>query len=385
MRKRFLVTLLTLLVMGGVTAVAVFLAKGYRVSPETGQISGTGILSITSIPDQASVYLDGHLTTATNANVNSLSPKTYDVKIVKEGFISWEKKVEVKQGLVTEVKATLFRALPSVYPLTYTGAEKVTLSPDGQKIAYVIPLQEGTNPIAAKKSGVWVWQMSQQAINFARGAEQRQVAISGSGLDYSQADYRWSPDSSQLLVSFPDRQLLLDASRLNDPPRDITAVLQSTLRSWDEDQKNKDLNRLQLIRDVNLRQIASSAAQLKWSPDESKILYAQKGSYKVVDLVSKKSYDMPQASFYAWMPDSDHLVLSEMAAQSQGGDKKQGALLPGKISIIEYDGANRAEVYAGNFDPQSVVVWPDGTRLVIVSAFQTVTASQPNLYGISLR
>src|SRR5258708_33078786 len=130
MSRRFLITIITILIIIAIAAGAAFLANGYRFSPKTGNISGTGILSITSVPDQASVFLDGHLTTATNTNINSLIPKEYDVKIVKEGFIPWEKKVEVHEGLVTQIKATLYRSLPSVYPLTYTGAEHVTLSPD---------------------------------------------------------------------------------------------------------------------------------------------------------------------------------------------------------------------------------------------------------------
>src|SRR5581483_5211609 len=100
MSKRFIFTIVTLIIIIAIASVAVFLAKGYRFSPKTGSITGTGILSITSMPDQASVFLDGHLTTATNTNINSLIPKEYDVKITKEGFIDWEKKVQVKEGLV---------------------------------------------------------------------------------------------------------------------------------------------------------------------------------------------------------------------------------------------------------------------------------------------
>src|SRR5438270_10008366 len=118
MRYRFILTIVTFLLIIIAAGVAIFFAKGYRFSTKTGNITGTGILSITSVPDQASVFLDGHLTTATNTNINSLIPKEYDVKILKEGFIPWEKKVEVHEGLVTQIKATLYRSLPSVYPLT---------------------------------------------------------------------------------------------------------------------------------------------------------------------------------------------------------------------------------------------------------------------------
>lgn len=400
MHRRFILGLGTFLMIVLIAVSAVFLAKGYRISPGTGTITGTGIMSITSIPDQASVYLDGHLTTATNANVNSLVPKTYEVRIVKEGFIDWQKKVNVKEGFVTEVKATLFRALPSVFPLTYTGAENVILSPDSQSIAFVVPLRQGVDATIARKSGIWVWKMSEQAINFARGAEPHQVAVSRDGVDFSNAGLRWSPDSRQILATLPDRRLLIDATSLNDPPQDITPVVQATLRSWEEDQRARDLTRLEAIKDLKMRQIASNSAVLKWSPDESKILYCEReckpqaqpqptqaqSNYKVFDFLTNKTFDMPLANFYSWTADSEHIILSETQATDMANQtSQQKSLSPGKISIVEYDGFNRAEIYAGNFNPETVIPWPDGSRLVILSSFPTATASKPNLYGINLR
>ena len=88
MSKRFLITIITLVVLVILAAIAIFIAKGYSISPQGKRIVGSGILTITSEPDAASVYLDGHLITATNANISSLSPKTYSVKVSKEGFIS---------------------------------------------------------------------------------------------------------------------------------------------------------------------------------------------------------------------------------------------------------------------------------------------------------
>lgn len=388
MSKRFLITLLTLLVIGLAASIAVFLAKGYRFSSQTGTISGTGILSITSIPDQASVYLDGHLTTATNANVNSLPPKDYQVRILKEGFIPWEKKVGVKEGLVSEIKATLFRAIPAIYPLTYSGVDKSIISPDQQKLVYVVPLSPTDDQLTAKKSGVWVWIMTQQGVAFARGGEPRQIAQSTAGLDYSKAILRFSPDSTQLLATFPDRQLLLDITRFNDPARDITAVLDPTMRVWEDDQKKLDTSRFELIKDTGLRREASGSAYLKFSPKETKYLYSKDGKkdFKVVDLTNRKTYDMPAAYSYAWLPaaeeeDSDHIVLVEKSA----AETPQKATVPAKISIIEFDGFNKSEVFAGDFNPDAVFAWPDGSRLLVVSSHPTATASKPNLYGVNLR
>lgn len=56
-----------------------------------------------------------------------------------------------------------------------------------------------------------------------------------------------------------------------------------------------------------------------------------------------------------------------------------------RISIIEIDGSNKAEIYYGSVEPNVVVPWPDNSRLVVISSFPTQTASQPNLYGINLK
>lgn len=384
MSKRFLLTLLTFLVIAAGVAVAVFIAKGYKIlsNNEEKIIAGTGILSITSMPDQASVYLDGHLTTATNTNIKSLQPKTYEVRVVKEGFIPWQKKTDVKEGLVTEIKATLFRAIPSVYPLTYSGASNPSLSPDGQKIVFIVPEQKEGNVLERKKGGVWVWEMTEKPIAFSRGGGPLQIAQSSSGFNFTQAKFRWSPDSSQVLVSLQNVHLLLDVNRLNDPPRDVTAVLSSTTIGWDTEQKTKDLAKLELIQDFSLRKSASESAVLKWSPDETKFLYSKDGTsgFKIFELERSEFYDLPKADFYSWLPDSKHLVLIE------GDTSNSDATRPfGKIAIIEYDSNNRAEIYVGNFELGSVFAWPDSSRLVVVSSIPTPTASIPNLFGINLK
>ena len=161
MSKKFIITIITLLVIAAGAGTAIFFAKGYTFSSSEKRIVGTGIITVTSEPDAASVFVDGHLTTATNATISSLPTKTYSIKVSKEGFIPWERQVEVKEGLVTDLKITLFPAIPSIYPLTFTGVAGAILSPDSSKLAYVAT--------GGKKPGVWVWTMvKNQPISFAR-------------------------------------------------------------------------------------------------------------------------------------------------------------------------------------------------------------------------
>ena len=393
MSKQFLLTLFSLVLIGLIAGAAIFFAKGYRYQTDTGTFSGTGIISVSSLPDQASVYLDGHLTTATDDNITSLPPKIYKVRIVKEGYIPWEKDIEVKQGLVSEIKATLYRSIPTVYPVTYSGVDYALLSPDELKLMYIIPNGLEGGLAAERKSGIWVWVMSTQGgLGIGGGDVQRQI-LQSNGVDYSQAKYRWSPDSSQIFVDLPDRKLLLETDRLNDVPRDITANYQATLKAWDETEAQTRLTRLAQIENPLLKKTASDSAVLKWSPDETKILYSDaEGNFKINDFALDKEYTLPKATSYSFLPDSKHLIMVERDAPSGSPKPSPSGNLTIKeqfaqtsISIIEIDGGNKAEIYYGTVEPNVIVPWPDNSRLVVISSLPTQTASQPNLYGINLK
>lgn len=361
MSRRFIITILTVIALGLAAGVAIFLAKGYTFSPKEMKVVGTGILAITSEPDAATVFLDGHLTTATNANISSLSPKTYSVKVIKEGFIPWERAVEVKEGLVTDLKITLFPSLPTIYPLTYSGVKNPTLSPDGSKLAFIVP--------SGKKAGVWVWTMSKnQPIAFARSAEPHQIATSlaiNGVADFSAGSLSWSADSKQVLTTVGQNNFLLESDSLNTDPRDITPILSATIKGWEDDTKDKNAARILAIKDANFKKIASDSAEIKWSPDETKFMAGQ----KIYDLEDEESHNLPDAKAHLWLPDSSHVILVE----------------DDTISVMDFDGTNKAVIYAGKFENSFVFPWPDSSRLVFISSFPTPTASEPNLYGINLR
>ncbi len=374
MSKKFVITIATLIIIVISASVAILLAKGYTFSPKEKRIVGTGIITISSEPDSASVYIDGHLTTATNATISSLPPKKYSVKVIREGFIPWEKEISVREGLVTPIKLTLFPAIPTIYPLTFNGVSSPTLSSDGGKLAFVVPVS------AAKKAGVWVWtQTSNQPIAFARSAEPHQIA-QNSTADFSKATLRWSSDSKQVLATVGNNNYLLNADSLNSDPRDITPILQATLKSWEDDARSKDEARILAIKNVVTQRIASSSAVLNWSPDETKFITRKEpisdkdkgkpiSDLKVYDLVDQKEYLLPAARMHMWLPDSRHIILVE----------------DGTISVVDFDGTNKAVIYAGSFQDDFVFPWLDSSRLVIISSFPTPTASEPNLYGINLK
>ena len=71
--------------------------KGYRIglNKGTANLSKTGILNASSTPKGAEVYVNGHLTTATNNTVN-LTPGKYTVSINEDGYNGWQKDVQIQ-------------------------------------------------------------------------------------------------------------------------------------------------------------------------------------------------------------------------------------------------------------------------------------------------
>lgn len=389
MNRRFLFTLLTLAIIFSAAAGAVFFAKGYTFSAQDGKIVGTGIIAISSLPDSASINIDDHFTALTDTTIPNLPPKEYNVKVVKEGFIPWEKKVTVREGLVSELKITLFPAAPTLYPLTYTGIKSPVLSPDGSKLVYVVE--------SGKKAGVWVWTMeTNQPIAFIRSSEPHQITQVSTGIDFSDATFRWSPDSKEIIATVGKNNYLLKSDSLNSNPSDITPSVQSTLNSWAEDSKVQDKALLDTITNQRVKNIASASATLKWSPDETKIMYGSAMSspsattkataivkdqkslqpqitqitdMKVYDLEEDREYSLPAARSYMWLSTSQHIVLVEDQS----------------ISVVEFDGNNKSIIYGGGFEKDLVFPWPDASRLVFITSFPTPTASVPNLYGVNLK
>jgi len=405
-KHRVLFSLIIAFFIFALATVAIFWARGFKPDFKNGKIERTGLIVASSVPTAAQVYLDDRLTSATDTNIAFLEPKTYKVRIQKDGYTIWEKEIEVKADLATEIKALLFPQAPEIKPLTTTGAFNPSLSPEGTKIVY---------GVSSERGGLYLLSMPDRPFPFRQDTRLlvknlpagRQAQTS---FDFSKSKFIWSPDSKQVIAQFetddgkPLANLLVDTEKTDQEPNDITASLTATINSWQE-QINSHTQTLAVTvpdeiksataeAEPNSSQLTADSSQKKqsvsreptttnllnyfptgliFSPDEEKILYKNKGGqYKVYDLKNKKEYLLPEFKdlvTLSWYPDSNHLVVAQKDL----------------IFIIEADGTNKMTVFSGKFEDGFVFAHPAGNRLIILTALTQTEGTPANLYSINLR
>ena len=228
MNKKVLVFVIatTFIVLG--TLAGISYLRGFKLDTQNKGLARTGLLVIDSTPDGAQVFLDGRLTSATDTTITFLTPKKYNLRLTKEGYNPWEKEVEVRADLTTEIESVLFPKTPDLRPLTYTGAVNPQISPDGSRLVYGVSIGE--------KSGLWVIDMTDRPLGI--GGSSRQIVKNTAQLDFTKAILLWSPESSQILAQLQltgsktessKRNFLLAVDKLNENLSDVTATLPATM------------------------------------------------------------------------------------------------------------------------------------------------------------
>jgi hypothetical protein len=395
MKKKiaYIATALFLLIL---TIAVILYGKGYNFSFGDGKIGllGTGLLAATSQPDGAGIYINGHLTSATN-NTVSLSPGEYDIKIVKSGYFPWQKKIKIEKEVVSSAFALLIPGAPKLDNVTDIGVSNPVLDPTRTKIAYTV-----SNLEDSRKNGVYILDMSLRPILTLQSSS---TQIADNSIDnLSESQLSWSPDAKELVATISaspniNTTYLLKTS-FNENPQDVTATLEAVESSWKEQKTKQDKSQLFGFKAKLLNLIKENFEILSWSEDETKILYTattsanlpliinppliganptpqerlvNKGAIYVYDIKEDKNFkifdEMPKTPL-SWFPDSKHLIYAN--------DRK--------ISIMDYDGLNRTTVYAGPFIDNYVFAWPDGSKILILTDLGNPTIS-PNLYTIGLK
>lgn len=442
--KGLLFTVFSALVIVVGTYMAIRYAKGgFRVT-DSGISQETGLLSVSSLPTGAEVYINEKLVTATSDTLY-LDPDQYEVAIRKDGYTEWKKIITLEKEVVSQANALLFPSAPSLTPLTFTGIENLSPSPDGQKILFY-----SASNSAQKKNGLYVLELSDNSLSLQRGA--RQISQDSSTIDLATAKFIWSPDSTQIIVFGSNREVLLDVSRLNDLDAlsDISFRRKLLLSDWEDEMALREQQFLGKFPPAIIKIATSSATNVFFSPDKKRLLYTatesatlepnlipallgtnsqpeerqlQAGGIYIYDREEDKNFRVGTqqdktvfpaksllSTFFEQNQARPNTIATTSARRSlEASSSSELADLyrnyhsslfadtyqwfpdskhifsaeDNRIVVKEYDNTNAVTVYSGPFYERFLYPWPDGSRLLIATHFNPETPN--NLYAIELR
>ncbi|MBU1327041.1 PEGA domain-containing protein [Patescibacteria group bacterium] len=419
--RSFLIPFITFCLIIGVASGVIAYGRGYRLDLRKNTLKTTGLVSATSDPVGSQVTINDILKTATN-NSFTIDPGWYTVRMTKEGYIPWEKKIRVQGEVVIRIDAFLFPTNPSLSPLTTPGVTNPVLSPDGAKIAYVIPVKhlDGTS----KKAGLWVYALAEGSLG--RNRDPIQIGATIPAFSFETTTISWSPDSTQLLVQTPSgTSRLYQATRL-DTFTDISNSVAGLLADWQTERQQKERQKLDAFKQPIVDIATSSAVIVSFSPDETKILYEATASATIPRIISPPLigtnateeqraiepgtiyvYDAKEDKNYAVMKKTELPPPSPTPAKKASSQPKSAVLpstlqsatalhwfptsrhlvltLPGKIDIMEYDRTNWTTVYSGPFEDGFIAPWPSGSRITVLTNLNPNATTLPNLYTVNLR
>jgi hypothetical protein len=373
-----------------------FFASGYQISFQQGPVlKATGLLSATSRPKSAPVYINDQLVTATDDTIN-LPPGSYSVKIVKDGYLPWQKNVTIKREVVYLTDTNLFRSVPEIKPITLSGSINPSVSEDKTKIVYAVSTASDS-----KDNGLYLLEIADNPLSLSRNPI-RLLYPNSPTLDWSKFTFEISPNSRQLIASSSASKtaylLPLDTPITTKNLFDVSGQLNLIKKDWQTQTEQIISSRLlRLPQQLKSMVATESANHLLYSPSDNKILYLanndgnldqilvtpplsqsdqpqtrhiQKGNYYVYDLKEDTNFLIGSSQTVIdpfWLPDSNNLVFVENNT----------------IKGIDADSTNLQTLYAGNFNPQIVLPWTDGNRIITLTS--AYTGSPENLYSISIR
>ncbi len=410
--------------------------RGYRFDFGKKILTTTGILALSSSPQGASIYINDKLTSATNTSIN-IVPDWYDIRIEKEGYIPWRKRVPVKGEIVTKAEALLLPQTPTLKPLTTSGVLSPVLSPTGHQIAYIVPF-DSTPSASIQKGGIYIWNINQGPLN-PLGNSPQLLTRSSYNLDFTYATLFWSPDEKQIAVAFfQDNLVLTDKlilplyileTSLTDqtPTPAYSDSISFLLSSWQEIE-SEERDRLLAALPIQLAEVLKDATDnIDLSEDENKILYQASASATIPPIIippliganstpETRNIKPDNIYIYDLKEDKNFLIkektptkIIEEKSQTKDPDLEMAEKIlqritkshqnirwypdskhivmieNGTIYITEYDGLNKTTIYAGPLEDNYVFPWPTGGRILILTNYNKAGSASPNLYAVDLR
>lgn len=176
-------------IVGG-TIFTYYYANGYRFNPINGQVKQTGVISVQTLPSKAEVFVN-EKSLGKSPKVSAVDIGLADIKIIKEQYFPWNKKIPIIPEKSTTLQPNLFLEAPqaeSIYSLKAKLIKQIPNYENGSIILLILQDQEYmVLKYNAKKS---FWNIT----------DNPQVLYKTSTTNIKKIDSQISPDGNWLMV-----------------------------------------------------------------------------------------------------------------------------------------------------------------------------------------
>ncbi len=413
-------------------------ARGYRIDIRSTEVSSRGLVAVTSTPRSAKILVNNTFKGVTDTSLY-LSPGTYTITIIKDGYFPWSKTIKVQGEIVQSTDATLYPINSSLIPLTNIGILRaIPFGVDGKKVLIfssmtsarqsdTLPVPLPSEEVGTPKQGIFVYDPRTQAVSIFPALTQiADYVVFRNDIQSSTYDVIFSPDFDQVVLFFNpkyssestsivsqydtgytapetfDAAYLLSLNELNTSPLDVTYSALSLIDAWSA-QKSANVSSLLSGYHKKVQAFVESSAKIvDISPDKTRILY-EATTTAVLEPVLKQPLigvnqtknvrvTEPQNLYvYDVREDRNYLVLSSSALERQHGyplfhPNSKNIVLneDSSISVMDYDGMNKQKLYSGPYDNTFFAVTSDG-RILVLANFNPALNESFDLYAVGIR
>lgn len=328
-----------------VTFTITIFARGYIPEYNNGlKIKATGLLSVNSLPKNASVFVNDKLVTTTDSTIN-LIPNDYQIKIAKEGYLPWNKKITIQKEMVSLAQASLFKTNPRPIPITTGDVLNPTVNPDLNQIIYIAP--PSTTSI---KPGIYLIEANYYLSLVLNQYQPKFITKNPFSPTDNSIAFTFSPNSKQVILtsSLKKNIYLIDLTTGNIDP-----LNQPTNLDWYQQTQQIDAINLNKLPKIFLSTIATNPASVQFSSDENKFIYLLNNQYYGYDAEKNLNYLIDndrEIQFPFWLPKSNSIIYVNS----------------GKIKTVEFDGTNKNTIFfSDTLLVKSAIPQFDGTKLTI--------------------
>jgi len=376
-QKSLLIILsVALIVVSSTFLISVF-ARGYRLDTSSGfKLKATGLLSVTSKPKFASVYVNNLLTTATDDTIN-LVPGNYQIKITKDSYRPWEKNIQIKPELVNQIEAQLFRSTIELKSLIQHQIINPAASPDNTKIVYAVASSSAIN----KENGLYLMELTELPLLMSLSNE-RLLFPSTPSFDWSKYSFEFSPDSKQILATAknktPTYLFSLEPNQNINNLFDISPRLPQIKKEWQLYEEKNIKDKMVKIPVMLQPFIATNSAILSLNTNEEKLLYQAEIDAQLPGIfpsppptqsTQKQQRNLTKNYFYVYdfKEDTNFLIGPSSLSRISWIPYSSNLLFEenNQIKVCDYDATNYQTIYSDSFPPQILLPTPDGYRIII--------------------